>query len=63
LAQRRYDEAEPLLIAGYEGLMQQRNQIESFSQHAPAVALQRVIQLYQQWNKPAEAQRWKNEIN
>ncbi|HEY2414901.1 MAG TPA: protein kinase [Pirellulaceae bacterium] len=59
LGQQRYEEAEPLLITGYEGLMRHRQEIDSFNQQAPHRAAQRLISLYEQWGKPAQAQRWK----
>jgi hypothetical protein len=59
LGQQRYEEAEPLLIAGYEGLIARQREIGSANRQAPEIALQRVIQLYEQWNKSAEAERWR----
>jgi hypothetical protein len=58
LGQQRYDEAEPLLITGYEGLIRHRQAIDSFNQQAPHRAAQRLINLYEQWGKPAQAQLW-----
>jgi tetratricopeptide (TPR) repeat protein/tRNA A-37 threonylcarbamoyl transferase component Bud32 len=53
--QSKFTEAEPLLLAGYEGLTQ--------AQGAPARqvarALDRVIELYEQWGKPDQANVWK----
>jgi hypothetical protein len=63
LGQQRYEEAEPLLIAGYEGLMRHRQEIDCFNQTAPHRAGQRLIDLYEQWGKPAAAQRSKQKVD
>jgi tRNA A-37 threonylcarbamoyl transferase component Bud32 len=55
MAQKKYAEAEPLLLAGYHGL-----------ENAPATtaaqrtkARQRLVELYEAWDKSAEAARWR----
>jgi tetratricopeptide (TPR) repeat protein len=59
--QQKYEEAEPLLLSGYEGLVGQRQQIDSANWRAPEIALERLIQLYEDWGRPAESQKWKAE--
>jgi tetratricopeptide (TPR) repeat protein len=49
--QAKYDEAEPLLIQGYEGLKARA------TSHTDAAA--RLVRLYVAWGKPAKAAEWK----
>jgi len=51
----RYDEAEPLLVGGYEAIRgAQSGRPEWISR-----AQQRVIRLYEAWGKPDQAERWR----
>jgi serine/threonine-protein kinase len=61
--QQKYDEAEPLLLSGYQGMIAQLQQIDSLNQRAPEIALERLIQLYKWWDKPDEAQKWKIQLD
>ncbi len=61
--QQKYEEAEPLLLTGYQGLVAQRDQIDSASLRAPEIALQRLIKLYEDWGKPDVAQNWKSQLD
>jgi hypothetical protein len=53
--QKKFDEAEPLLIHGYEGIVE--------SKKAPperlAEANDRLIKLYEAWDKPEQAAQWR----
>jgi tetratricopeptide (TPR) repeat protein len=53
--QRRFAEAEPLLLSGYEGLAR--------ATEAPAKwlaqSLDRVIELYERWKRPEQAEQWR----
>jgi tetratricopeptide (TPR) repeat protein len=62
LAQKKYADAEPLLLAGYEGLRQRVHQIPRQAQdqalkHVPGL----LAKLYEAWGKPDEAARWRKE--
>jgi eukaryotic-like serine/threonine-protein kinase len=61
LNQKKYGEAEPLLLAGYEGLKQQEKTIPAASKKHYTEALQRIIQLYTETNKPDEVKKWEAE--
>jgi tetratricopeptide (TPR) repeat protein len=61
LAQARYDEAEPLLIASAEGLPDVATTVPTWARK-PAVALDRLVRLYDAWGKPAEALKWRTEL-
>jgi tetratricopeptide (TPR) repeat protein len=55
LGQKKYEDAEPLLVEGYEGLRRRQSQIpESGSQRLPE-ARQRLLDLYQATNRPDDA--------
>ncbi len=63
LGQKKYAEAEPLLLQGYEG-MKAREQ--TIPQHGGGEwripeALNRLIKLYTALNKPDEAKKWQAE--
>jgi hypothetical protein len=53
--QKRYDEAEPLLIASHDSL------VKSQAAHNPRTLLaqRRLIELYQRWNKPELADKYR----
>ena len=54
-AQKRYDEAEPLLLGGYNGLNSKLGDKDSRT----IEARQRLVQLYETWNKPEQAARYR----
>jgi serine/threonine protein kinase/tetratricopeptide (TPR) repeat protein len=62
LAQKKYAEAEPLLVRGYEGLKKHEADIPSYLKGCPTEALERLVQLYDAWKKPDEAARWRKEL-
>jgi hypothetical protein len=62
LAQKKYAEAEPLLVRGYEGLKKHEADIPSYLKGCPTEALERLVQLYDAWKKPDEVARWRKEL-
>jgi tetratricopeptide (TPR) repeat protein/tRNA A-37 threonylcarbamoyl transferase component Bud32 len=54
-AQRRFEEAEPCVLGGYEGLM---GNFQAAG-YARRDALARVIALYEAWGRPADAAAWR----
>jgi tetratricopeptide (TPR) repeat protein len=62
LGQKRYAEAEPLLVAGYEGMMRREAMIPPQARISLTEALERLVQLYEATNKPDEAARWRQEL-
>jgi serine/threonine protein kinase len=61
--QGAYAKAEPLLIAGYEGLDARKEQIPPFYvQHRLAQAAERMVQLYEAWGQPEKAASWQSKF-
>jgi hypothetical protein len=60
--QKKYAEAEPLLTAGYEGMLQQQPTIPAANRSNLIDAGQRVVQFYQDCAKPDEADQWKQRL-
>ena len=56
---KRYAEAEPLLLAAYDGMLQRRATIPWESRDALSEAAQRIILLYREWGKPDQATAWR----
>jgi hypothetical protein len=59
LGQQKYAEAEPLLLAGYEGMKHREQTVDP---QAKALnlrrALERLVQLYEAWDRPEQAAKW-----
>ena len=63
LGQKKYAEAEPLLLQGYEGMKQREAKIPAqFRQVSLTEALERLVKLYEDWDKPGEAANWKKKL-
>ena len=62
LAQARYAEAESLVISGYEGMKALQSRIAAIDWFVLSEAAERVIALYEKWNKPAQAATWKTRL-
>lgn len=56
---RKFDEAEPLLIEGYEGMKVREDKIPAAGKVRLTEAIQRLVDLYTAWEKPEEAAKWK----
>jgi hypothetical protein len=59
-AQKKFEEAEPLLITGYDGMGSARpstnaNMISRFTREQAGEA---IVQLYADWGKPAKQAEW-----
>jgi eukaryotic-like serine/threonine-protein kinase len=59
LDQKKYAEAEPLVVSGYEGMKAREDKIPAFSKPYLALAAERVLRLYEAWSKPEQAAAWK----
>jgi tetratricopeptide (TPR) repeat protein len=57
--QKKYAEAEPLLLASYEGLQRRAKEIPPEFKTHPAEALERLVQCYEAWGKPEQASEWR----
>jgi hypothetical protein len=62
LGQKRYAEAEPLLLAGYEGMKQREAKIPAQVKVRLTEALERLVQLYDAWGKPEQAKEWRQKL-
>jgi hypothetical protein len=62
LGQQRYDEAEPLLRQGCDGLYQRRADIPPTGRPRLTEAIQRLVQLYEVQGKMDEADPWRRKL-
>ena len=62
MGEGRFAEAEPLVVSGYEGMKAREAKISYRARPSLGEAAERVIRLYDQWNKPAQAQVWKAKL-
>jgi serine/threonine protein kinase/tetratricopeptide (TPR) repeat protein len=63
LAQRKFADAEPLLLQSYEGLTRQAPPAPSTARVAALnETIQRLVQLYEAWGKPDEAAKWREKL-
>jgi hypothetical protein len=62
LGQKKFDEAEPLLIKGYEEMKEREAKIPAPFKHYLTEAGERVVRLYEDWGKPEEAAKWRAEL-
>jgi hypothetical protein len=68
LGQKKYAQAEPLSLAGYEGI--RKDAAKEPAQYTPGSrghallidALERLVQLYDAWDNNAEAAKWRKEL-
>ncbi len=61
LGQKKYAEAEPLLLAGYEGMKQRQKTIPPQSKVRLLAALDRLIELSTVTDKPDDLKKWQAE--
>jgi serine/threonine protein kinase/Tfp pilus assembly protein PilF len=57
--QKKYTEAEPLLMEGYQGLMERKGRMDVPDWYYVDRAHEWLVQLYQAWGKPEKAAEWK----
>jgi len=56
--QKKFQEAEPLLVEGYSGLKDREAKIPPAAKTRLAEAIRRLVDLYTAWEKPDEAAKW-----
>ncbi len=61
LSQKKYADAEPLLLKGYEGMKAREKTIPPQGATRIPEALDRLIELYTATDKPEEAKKWRAE--
>ena len=62
--QKKYADAEPLLLQGCQGLQQRQASLPPYL-NAPrriTESLERLVQLYDAWGNPAPAAEWKQKL-
>ena len=62
LGQKKYADAEPLLLAGYEGLKKQEAKIPPQGLVRLTEAIERLVQLYEVTGKKDDAAKWRKEL-
>ena len=66
LGQKKYSEAEPLLISGYQGLKQREPEVPPASKSTVTrlikEAIQYLAQLYDATGRPDQAAEWKKKL-
>jgi len=62
LGQRKYAEAEPLLLSGYEAMKAREDKMPEVGKPRIKEALTRLVQLYEAWGKPDKAAEWKQRL-
>ncbi len=62
LGQEKYAEAEPLILAGYEGMRARDEKIPPPAQPRLTDAADRVVKLYEAWGKPEKAAEWRAKL-
>jgi serine/threonine protein kinase/tetratricopeptide (TPR) repeat protein len=60
LGQKKYAEAEPLLLAGYQGMKEWKDRTPVPERARIRETLDQVVQLYEMWGKKERAQEWRN---
>jgi eukaryotic-like serine/threonine-protein kinase len=61
--QKKYAEAEGLLLSGYEGMVQREATIPAPSRFKVEQAGKWIVQLYQGWGKPEKATEWRQKLH
>ncbi len=62
LGQNKYAEAEPLLLAGYEGMKQREKTMPPEGKVRLTESLERLVELYEATDKPEAAAKWRSEL-
>ena len=62
LDQKKFADAEPLLLSGYEGMKQREDTIPSQEKPRLTRALERLVKLYEAWGKNDKAMRWRKDL-
>ena len=61
LGKRKYEEAEPLLISGYEGMGEREGTIRDRNKVLTEI-LQNLVQLFEATSRPEKAADWKTKL-
>lgn len=61
--QKKFQEAEPLLVEGYSGMKAREAKIPPAVQTRLPEAIQRLVDLYVAWEKPEQAAEWQKQLD
>jgi eukaryotic-like serine/threonine-protein kinase len=61
--QAKYAEAQPFLLDGYAGLVENEAAIPAARKKEVAYAAARIISLYESWGRPSEAAHWQKKLS
>ena len=62
MGRHRYEEADSLLIAGYEGMKARATTVPPVDKPFLSEAAQQIVRLYEAWGKPEKAAEWKTKF-
>jgi hypothetical protein len=62
LGQKKFADAEPLILAGYEGLKVREAKIPAPDKRRLTEAAERVVELYDAWGKKKVAEEWRKKL-
>jgi Protein kinase domain/Tetratricopeptide repeat len=62
MGQKKYADAEPLLLSGYEGLKQREDKLPTAIRPRLQPAIRRLVRLYEETNRPDQAAEWKQRL-
>jgi eukaryotic-like serine/threonine-protein kinase len=60
--QKKYEEAEPLVVSGYEGMLQREAALPGESRSNLERAAAWIVQIYKDWGKPEKAAVWAQKL-
>src|SRR5262245_20101403 len=60
--QQKFSEAEPMLLAGYDGMTQRKDTMPAGARTNIAQGGERIISLYQDWKRPDKVAEWRQKI-
>jgi hypothetical protein len=63
LGQKKHADAEPLLLAGYDGMKKREAKIPAQNKIRLTEALERLVQLYEAMDKKDDAAKWRKELD
>jgi len=62
MGQKKYADAEPLLLSGYEGLKQREDKLPTAIRPRLQLAIRRLVRLYEETGSPDRAAEWKQKL-
>ena len=62
LGQKKYAEAEPLIVSGYEGMKARAARIPPPGRPRFTEAAERVVRLYEEWGQKDKAAEWRTKL-